>query len=63
VGPLLITAAIRVTYELPARFLDDRGERAGFVLLAAFLLAFLFIRTARPREAGCIYITWCGASC
>jgi hypothetical protein len=46
VGPLLITAAIRVTYELPARFLDDRGERAGFVLLAAFLLAFLFIRTS-----------------
>ena len=35
-----------VTFDLPARFLDDHGERAGFILLAAFLLAFLFIRTS-----------------
>ncbi len=35
-----------VTFELPARFLDDHGERAGFILLAAFLLSFLFIRTS-----------------
>ena len=39
-------AAIRLHFELPARFLDDRGERAGFVLLASFLLSFLFIRTS-----------------
>jgi hypothetical protein len=38
--------AITVTFALPARFLDDHGERAGFVLLAAFLLSFLFIRTS-----------------
>jgi hypothetical protein len=39
-------ASVEVRYDLPARFLDDRGERSGFVLLAAFLLAFLFIRTS-----------------
>jgi hypothetical protein len=38
--------AVAITFELPAKFLDDHGERAGFVLLAAFLLAFLFIRTS-----------------
>ena len=32
--------------ELPAHFLDDRGQRAGFVLLMAFLASFLFIRTS-----------------
>lgn len=39
-------AAITFTLELPAHFLDLRGQRAGFVLLAAFLLSFLFIRTS-----------------
>jgi hypothetical protein len=39
-------AAISLTFDLPARFLDDRGERTGFVLLGAFLIAFLFIRTS-----------------
>lgn len=39
-------SAIAIGYELPARFLEDRGERTGFVLLAAFLLSFLFIRTS-----------------
>jgi hypothetical protein len=39
-------ATLTVTFDLPARFLDDHGERAGFVLLAAFLLSFLFIRTS-----------------
>ncbi|HXR29266.1 MAG TPA: hypothetical protein VN772_06770 [Solirubrobacteraceae bacterium] len=41
-----MTAAITLHFDLPARFLDDRGERTGFVLLAAFLLTFLFIRTS-----------------
>jgi len=36
----------RLRLELPARFLDDSGRRAGFVLLAAFLVSFLFIRTS-----------------
>lgn len=39
-------STITIRFDLPARFLDDRGERTGFVLLAAFLLAFLFIRTS-----------------
>jgi hypothetical protein len=41
-----LVSAITIRFDLPARFLDDRGERTGFVLLAAFLLAFLFIRTS-----------------
>jgi hypothetical protein len=41
---LLLT--ITIEFALPARFLDERGQRAGFVLLAAFLGSFLFIRTS-----------------
>jgi len=33
-------------YKLPDTFLDQPGTRAGFVLLGAFLLSFLFIRTS-----------------
>ena len=39
-------AAISLRLQLPAHFLDDRGQRAGFVLLMAFLASFLFIRTS-----------------
>src|SRR5204863_3944580 len=39
-------AAITVQFDLPAKFLDDTPERTGFVLLAAFLVTFLFIRTS-----------------
>jgi hypothetical protein len=35
-----------VNFEISQHFLDDRGQRAGFVLLGAFLGAFLFIRTS-----------------
>jgi hypothetical protein len=38
--------AITFTFELPAHFLDERSQRAGFVLLGSFLLSFLFIRTS-----------------
>ncbi|HEY1566862.1 MAG TPA: hypothetical protein VGF68_07580 [Solirubrobacteraceae bacterium] len=38
--------AITVSYAFPANFLDKPGQRAGFVALAAFLGAFLFIRTS-----------------
>jgi hypothetical protein len=38
--------AISVGYAFPANFLDKPGQRAGFVALAAFLAAFLFIRTS-----------------
>ncbi len=37
---------ITLRIDLPADFLDDRGQRAGFVLLAAFLGSYLFIRTS-----------------
>ena len=39
-------ALITLRLELPAHFLDVRGQRAGFVLVAAFLGSFLFIRTS-----------------
>ena len=39
-------AAITVSFDLPAHFLDIRDQRAGFVLLTAFLVSFLFIRTS-----------------
>jgi len=42
----MAAATIQITFDLPARFLDDSGERAGFVLLAAFLITFAFIRTS-----------------
>ena len=38
--------AISLGYAFPADFLDKPGQRAGFVALAAFLGAFLFIRTS-----------------
>src|SRR5437763_10622282 len=39
-------AVLTLRFDLPARFLDVPGQRAGFVLLAAFLVSFLFIRTS-----------------
>ncbi len=36
----------RLSIELPDHFLDLETQRAGFVLLAAFLISFLFIRTS-----------------
>src|SRR5437763_13387904 len=41
-----MAAAVTISYDLPTRFLDDPGGRAGFVLLGAFLASFLFIRTS-----------------
>ncbi|MBV9048849.1 MAG: hypothetical protein JOY58_11305 [Solirubrobacterales bacterium] len=35
-----------ITIGSQVHFLGDRGQRAGFVLLVAFLLSFLFIRTS-----------------
>jgi len=50
-------AAITLSFEAPAHFLDDRGSRAGFVVLAAFLLSFLFIRTS-ARLIRSPRVTW-----
>jgi len=41
-----VTLAADFRYELPRTFLDVSAQRQGFVLLAAFLLSFLFIRTS-----------------
>jgi hypothetical protein len=38
--------AIHIEFELPTGILDVPEQRAGFVLLTAFLLSFLFIRTS-----------------
>jgi hypothetical protein len=35
-----------VHFEISRQFLDEPAERAGFVVLGAFLLSFLFIRTS-----------------
>ena len=39
-------AAITLSLDLPAHFLDIEEQRAGFVVLAAFLVSFGFIRTS-----------------
>ncbi len=43
--------------EISQHFLDDRGQRAGFVLLGAFLGSFLFIRTS-ARLIRSPKVTW-----
>jgi hypothetical protein len=37
---------LELNFAISQHFLDDRGQRAGFVLLGSFLVAFLFIRTS-----------------
>jgi hypothetical protein len=46
-----------LTFEISQHFLDDRGQRSGFVLLGAFLGAFLFIRTS-ARLIRSPKVTW-----
>src|SRR5436305_2646368 len=43
---MLLPGAIHFDFTLETNFLDVPGQRAGFVLLAAFLGSFLFIRTS-----------------
>ena len=50
-------AALTFRYQLSAHFLDGREQRAGFVLLAAFLITFLFIRTS-ARLMRSPKVTW-----
>lgn len=35
-----------LNFAISQHFLDDRGQRAGFILLGSFLASFLFIRTS-----------------
>jgi len=41
-----VFAAISIRFELPSNLLDVPEQRAGFVLLAGFLISFLFIPTS-----------------
>jgi hypothetical protein len=44
-------------FEISQHFLDERGQRSGFILLGSFLLAFLFIRTS-ARLIRSPKVTW-----
>jgi hypothetical protein len=44
-------------FEISRHFLDEPGERAGFIVLGAFLVSFLFIRTS-ARLIRSPRITW-----
>jgi hypothetical protein len=50
-------AAITIRLELPTNLLDVPEQRAGFVLLSAFLISFLFIRTS-ARLIRSPRVTW-----
>lgn len=53
----MLFASISVQFQFSRDFLDDGGQRAGFVLLAAFLVSFLFIRTS-ARLIRSPRVTW-----
>ncbi len=42
----VVAASLPLTLSLPRHFLDIRAQRDGFILLGAFLVSFLFIRTS-----------------
>jgi hypothetical protein len=46
-----------LNFAISQHFLDDRGQRAGFILLGSFLAAFLFIRTS-ARLIRSPKVTW-----
>ncbi len=48
---------LELNFRISQHFLDEPSERAGFVLLAAFLASFLFIRTS-ARLIRSPKITW-----
>jgi hypothetical protein len=48
-------------FEISQHFLDDRGQRSGFVLLGAFLGAFLFIRTSARMIRSPRFTWWPGS--
>jgi hypothetical protein len=50
-------AAIHLSFNISGQFLDLQAERAGFVLLGAFLISFLFIRTS-ARLIRSPRVTW-----
>lgn len=50
-----------VHFEISQHFLDDRGQRAGFILLGSFLGAFLFIRTSARMIRSPKFSWWPGS--
>jgi hypothetical protein len=54
-------AAVAFRLDVPARFLDVHGQRTGFVLLASFLLSFLFIRTSARMNRSPRFPWWPGS--
>jgi hypothetical protein len=50
-----------VNFEISQHFLDDRGQRSGFILLGAFLGAFLFIRTSARMIRSPKFAWWPGS--
>src|SRR5579885_3197082 len=56
-------ASAGVTFRLnaPNHFLDVRGQRTGFVLLAAFLVSFVFIRTSARMSRSQRFPWWPGS--
>src|SRR5947208_15796041 len=54
---MLLPAALHFDLKVETNFLDVPGQRAGFVLLAAFLGSFLFIRTS-ARLMRSPKVTW-----
>src|SRR6202012_2709240 len=52
---------MELNFEISQHFLDDRGQRSGFVLLGAFLLAFLFIRTSARMIRSPKFSWWPGS--
>jgi hypothetical protein len=48
---------LELNFAISRHFLDDRGQRAGFILLGSFLVAFLFIRTS-ARLIRSPRVTW-----
>ncbi len=52
---------MELNFQISQHFLDDRGQRAGFVVLGAFLLAFLFIRTSARMIRSPRFSWWPGS--
>jgi hypothetical protein len=56
-----VVAAIEIDFKLPSQFLHTHAQRDGFVLLAAFLLSFLFIRTSARMIRSPRFTWWPGS--
>jgi hypothetical protein len=52
---------VELNFQISQHFLDDRGQRAGFVVLAALLLSFLFIRTSARMIRSPKFAWWPGS--